>query len=414
MKNMRIKTALLGLVVAGGLVFGQPAPAYAKMVSSYPEGDARAETTAEVQKPGSDLVAAELKGDKVNISLERAMELTMSNSPDVHKAQNELKSAEVAAEQSRSQAKKVEQAVEIHVPASLVGNWSGAVMQKDQTYYAATVYGPAATKKAVTLRQYALEAQEAACKLQTIQAYFTVLCDGQSEVSALYALEKAQNQLRVVQSRYEQGMATKLEVLSATAQVNGANTALAAARAKTVQDKRSLNVTMGLDPETNWSPSSKLDFVPMKIADVDKKAQELMEIAPMVNIARVTFELAELSHDNSISETPAFTYAGQTAELTYDTAKVEYEHAKDTYYIGAKALIENMSLAAEQYKIYQESQGLLEEVYRLTVLQYENGLNTQNDIQAAAADIVSNDAQRLSALLQYNVAKTAIEQGLIQ
>lgn len=76
-------------------------------------------------------------------------------------------------------------------------------------------------------------------------------------------------------------------------------------------------------------------------------------------------------------------------------------------------MLENLSLAREQYEVYNETQALLEEVYRLAVLQYENGLNTQNDIQAAAADLASNDSQRLNALLQYNIAKTAIEQGLV-
>ena len=82
-------------------------------------------------------------------------------------------------------------------------------------------------------------------------------------------------------------------------------------------------------------------------------------------------------------------------------------------YTSAKSMLENLSLAREQYEVYNETQALLEEVYRLAVLQYENGLNTQNDIQAAAADLASNDSQRLNALLQYNIAKTAIEQGLV-
>ena len=186
-----------------------------------------------------------------------------------------------------------------------------------------------------------------------------------------------------------------------------------AARAKTVQDKRSLNVIMGLEPNTNWSPNSQLTYEPLLIKDVEAKVQEIIVESPMVDIARATYEMAQLDYNHVNASTPGYTYAGKQAKLTLDTAKINYDNAQHNAYTSAKSMLENLSLAREQYEVYNETQALLEEVYRLAVLQYENGLNTQNDIQAAAADLASNDSQRLNALLQYNIAKTAIEQGLV-
>ncbi len=408
MKRIKLKTACLSLALIVGLT-AMPAPAYAKIVSELPAETTQQTETGEPAKPtGSAEIPAELAGEAVKISLEDAMDKALENSSDVLKARNDLKSAEVAYEQAKHQSKKMQDAADIYIPGV------GSLVKKDQTYYTATVYGPEARKKAVEMYQQALAAQEAGCKLKVIQQYYTVLCDGQSEVAALYAYTKAQNQMKTVQSRYDQGMATKLELLQAQTQVNAQKAALDAARATTVQDKRSMNVLVGNEPNANWSPSTKLSYDPLLIDDVEAKAKELMEIAPMVNIARITFELAELNFDNAVYVTPVFTYAGQTAELTYQTAKIDYENAQDTYYIGAKGMLEKLSLARSQYEVYEESQKLLEEVYRLSQLQYANGLNTQADVQAAAADIVANDAKRLSALLQYNVVKTAVEQGLIQ
>ncbi len=419
MKRIKLKTACLSMALIVGLT-AMPAPAYAKIVSELPAETTQQTETGEPAKPaGSAEVPAELAGEAAKISLDEAMNQALENSSDVLKARNDLKSAEVAYEQAKHLSKKAQDAAEITIPAQLAGamgitNISGSIMPKDQTYYTATVYGPEARQKAVELYQNALAAQEAGCKLKVIQQYYTVLCDGQSEVAALYSYNKAQNQLKTVQSRYDQGMATKLELLQAQTQVNAQKAALDAARATTVQDKRSMNVLVGNEPNANWSPSTKLSYDPLLIDDVEAKAKELMEIAPMVNIARITFELAELNFDNTVYVSPVFTYEGQTAELTYQTAKIDYENAQDTYYIGAKGMLEKLSLARSQYEVYEESQKLLEEVYRLSQLQYANGLNTQADVQAAAADIVANDAKRLSALLQYNVVKTAVEQGLIQ
>lgn len=423
MSKIPFKNVALGLALAGSLFWVQPQTAEAALLSGKeptPE-----EVAVQEEEQGSPKVEAQLTGEARSISLDEAMELAMTNNATVLKARNDLASAEVAAQKAASQSRTAKQVAQITLPTVTMptpvydadGNvvyvpttsGGGKAMAKNQTYYAATVYGPEATKKAVEIQTYALASQEAACSLQTIQAYYTVLCDGQAEQSALLALEKAQNQYNVVESRLNQGMATKLELLSAQAQVNGAKAALDATRAKTVQDKRSLNVIMGLDPETNWSPNSQLTYDPLLIKDVEEKVQEIVSGSPMVQLTEVVFELADITKKNDMLAKPSFTYDGKTAELTYQTAKIEYDNAQSVAYTSAKSMLENLSLAREQYEVYNETQALLEEVYRLAVLQYENGLNTQNDIQAAAADLASNDSQRLNALLQYNIAKTAIE-----
>ena len=427
MSKIPFKNVALGLALAGSLFWVQPQTAEAALLSGKeltPE-----EVAVQEEEQGSPKVEAQLTGEARSISLDEAMELAMTKNATVLKARDDFASAEVAAQKAASQSRTAKQVAQITLPTVTMptpvydadGNvvyvpttsGGGKAMAKNQTYYAATVYGPEATKKAVEIQTYALASQEAACSLQTIQAYYTVLCDGQAEQSALLALEKAQNQYNVVESRLNQGMATKLELLSAQAQVNGAKAALDAARAKTVQDKRSLNVIMGLDPETNWSPNSQLTYDPLLIKDVEEKVQEIVSGSPMVQLTEVVFELADITKKNDMLAKPSFTYDGKTAELTYQTAKIEYDNAQSVAYTSAKSMLENLSLAREQYEVYNETQALLEEVYRLAVLQYENGLNTQNDIQAAAADLASNDSQRLNALLQYNIAKTAIEQGLV-
>ena len=41
---------------------------------------------------------------------------------------------------------------------------------------------------------------------------------------------------------------------------------------------------------------------------------------------------------------PLFTYDGKTAELTYQTAKIEYDNAQSVAYTSAKSMLENLSL----------------------------------------------------------------------
>jgi outer membrane protein TolC len=386
-------------------LFSVSQPAYAKLVSSLSEdstSSAAADSTASTANQGSTTVTATLTGEKKSISLNEAMELALANSSDVLEAANNMADAKVDWDKAADQAKSY---------YKLLGRPDYSRLNQD--YYALIVLTPALMEKTYDIYVYTDELQQSAAKLKAIQGYYTVVCNGKSEVASLYSYQKAQNQYSTVKARYNQGMATKLELLSAQAQVNGAKVALDAARATTVQSKRSLSILMGLDPETNWSPTTQLTYDPLKIADADAKAKEMMEASPAVGIAKAQFEIATLQHDYEAGFNASFTYDGQIAEISYDTAKVQYQNAQNTAYTNAKAMLENLSLAKSQYDVYQESQTLLEEVYRLSVLQYENGLNTQNDVQSAAADIVSNDASRLQALLNYNVLKTTIEQGIV-
>ncbi len=403
MKKMKFGAMLMSLMLV--CLFSASQPAYAKLVSSLPEdstSSAVADSTTSTANQGSTTVTATLTGAKKSISLNEAMELALANSSDVLEAANNMADAKVDWDKAADQAKSYYKAL-----------GKPDYSRLNQDYYALIVLTPALMEKTYDIYVYTDELQQSAAKLKAIQGYYTVVCNGKSEVASLYSYQKAQNQYSTVKARYNQGMATKLEILSAQAQVNGAKVALDAARATTVQSKRSLSILMGLDPETNWSPTTQLTYDPLKIADADAKAKEMMEASPAVGIAKAQFEIATLQHDYEAGFNASFTYDGQIAEISYDTAKVQYQNAQNTAYTNAKAMLENLSLAKSQYDVYQESQTLLEEVYRLSVLQYENGLNTQNDVQSAAADIVSNDASRLQALLNYNVLKTTIEQGIV-
>lgn len=392
-------------IAAGLLVALLAAPAQAGVVSELdaPQEQITAETAADtVDSADTKPIQAVLTGEKRYISLEEAMELALTNSSSVVAARNDLAAAKVSLEQTKGQAKDYNK---------LLGKPSTGMLTPSQ--YQAIVYAPEAMSKAVEMYEAVIELQESAAELQVIQQYYGVVCSGKSEMAALYAYEKAQNQLKAVTSRHNQGMATKMELLSAEAQVNAARTSLDAARAATVQAKRTLSVLIGLDAETNWSPSTPLQYESLPIGNIAEKAQQMVDESPSVDIARLQFEMAKLEYDYEIKRTHAATYNGQILELNYKTTEVQYENTQRQTLNSAKTMLENLELARQQYQIYLDSQEMLEEVYRLAVLQYENGLNTQNDIHSAAADIVSNDAKRLQALLNYNVAKTAVEQGII-
>lgn len=395
MKKIKLLCACTALVVA----LCAPQAAYAKMLPNPVVADGTLASTtvgdADAAQAGSATVEATLTGETKNITLDEAMEMALANSASVLSAKNDLEDAKINKERALRQVRNYSKLL------------ADSNINMQNLNYAADLY-----KQQLIIYENAYKLQQSAAKLQTIQGYYKVLCDGKAENAAMYSYTKAENQLKVVNSRYNQGMATKLEKLQAETQLNTAQVALDAARTTTVQDKRSFNILIGQDLETNWSPTSQLTYDPMLIDDVDAKVEEMVSAAPSLKIAEATLEIARIQYINN-SAGKGNTYDGKLAALEYDTAKITYNNTVSETRAAAKSMLENLSLAHSQYEIYEKSQSLLEEVYRLAQLQYDNGLNTQNDVQAAATDIMGNDSARLSALLQYNVAKTAIEQNII-
>ncbi len=405
MKKIKLPAACIGLAVVAGLTLGvvaQPYTAEAKILSELPKQEVVDEITGEVVKPSNEVVKPELTGEVKAISLNEAMDLALANSAAVLQAANTLEDAKIDYEQAADAGKSLNK---------MLGRPDKGRLNQQQ--YQVVVMLPEVMKKTLEIQTYAYDTQVAATKIQVIQSYYTALCNEKAEQAAEYSYTKALNQQKTVKLRYEQGMATKLEVLQTEIQVNSAKAALDAAKTATVQGKRNFSILIGQDAETNWTPTSDLTFEPLLISNVDAKAKEMMETSPTVGISKASFEISELTYDFNNKFSADFTYAGQIAELTYDSAKIAYENTQRQTYSAAKAMLENLNLVRSQYEIYEDSQELLEEVYRLSELQYANGLNTQNDVQAAAGDIISNDAKRLQALLNYNILKTTIEQGII-
>lgn len=394
MKKIKLLCACTALTVA----LCAPQAAYAKMLPNPVTTDGTSVSTTvagSTAQAGSATVDATLAGETRNITLNEAMELALANSADVLSAKNDLNDAKIDKEQAVRK---------VHNYSSYLSN-SNINMQN--LNYAADVY-----KQSLVIYENAYALQQSAAKMQVINLYYSILCNEKSEEVAQYSYDNAKTQLKNVEARYKQGMATKLEKLQAEMSVNTAKTQLDAAKNTTVQTKRNFSVLLGADIETDWHPTSKLTMEPLLIEDAAAKADEMLANAPSVKIADATLEIARLQFvQNSAGKKGTYDY--KLAELAYDTAKIDHDNTVKTTLVSAKSMLENLSLAYSQCKIYDESQVLVDEVYRLSKLQYDNGLNTQSDVDSAAASVVSNEASRLSAMLQYNVLKTAIEQNII-
>ncbi len=338
----------------------------------------------------------------LTVTLDSAIEKALANSSAVIEASNEYEKAKINLKSTQKKADDMYKLLR-----------RPDYSQLDQDMFQLIVYAPEVQQLAVNLAEKSEQAAIASTKVQIITQYYTIASCGKTENAKLDALEKAQRQYDVTNSKFKVGMASKLEVTQAQLEVDAARIGLDAARNDTQQNKRTLCAAMGLDPNASITLASTLEYKPLEIGSVDNAAKKLVAESPLVAIDEISYQMAEKEYNYNMRYLADFTYGGQVAQKTYDTAKAKFENTKRTTESNAYKSIESLQLAERQYNTAVKAKELQQEVYRLAVLRYENGLATQNDVLDAAANLTEADTTIIGALLQYNIAKTAYEQNLI-
>lgn len=396
MKKIKLMCAGMALVVA----MSAPQAAFAKMLPTPIEEEstttsATTGTDADATATGSATVEATLSGEVRNLSLDEAIDIALEDNYDVLAMKNTLEQMELTKDSQDRLVKKMDKYL-----SSANSTLQGLV-------YAADLYDVS-----MEALEVAYDMQVSGTKLQIITYYYSALNAEKYEDIVKQTYENAQAQLKNVEARYNQGMATKLEKLQAEVSVNSAKLSWDSAKSSTVQAKRSLSLQLGADVETNWKLTTPMKIEPVVIEDVDAKVEELLEEAPIIRYTELALETARKQYEYDSAGIKG-TNAGKTAALIYESAKLDYENTMSTQRATAKNMLEKLNLAYSQYLLSDESVKLAEEAYRLTKLQYENGLNTQTDVDTAAISLANTEYTRLQAMLQYNLYKTSLDEMLI-
>lgn len=397
MKKIKLMCAGMALVVA----MSAPQVASAKMLPTPIEEESTATgttvgaTDADTTVTGSATVEAALSGEVRNLSLDEAIDIALEDNYDVLAMKNSLEQIKLSKDSQDRLVKKMDKYL------------SNANSTLQSLVYMADLYDTS-----VESLEAAYDMQVSGTKMQVIAKYYTALNAEKYEDIVKQTYENAQAQLKNVEARYNQGMATKLEKLQAEVSVNSAKLSWDSAKSSTVQAKRSLSLQLGADVETNWKLTTPMKIEPVVIEDVDAKVEELLAEAPIIRYTELGLETARKQYEYDSAGIKG-TNAGTTAALTYESAKLDYENTMSTQRATAKNMLENLNLAYSQYLLSDESVKLAEEAYRLTKLQYENGLNTQTDVDTAAISLANTEYTRLQAMLQYNLYKTCLDEMLI-
>ncbi len=298
-----------------------------------------------------------------------------------------------------------------------------------------------------------LEAARQSLIYDTANAFYTCLIAKQVVIVREEALKQSRENYEMVKKKFDAGAASKFDLMRA--KVNVANTRPDAISArnnyKTALTRLKMVLALPMDTEIEVDGALEYtedEFTQLTLADYQKMAlqrrPEVLALEDQKEISRINISIARSAFMPKLFFQTDYSYLGMKDDLTFgnkDFSKgfssaislqlplftgmknsKQYQKAKISYNImldtekqvtdGIAAEVEavyNKFLEAkERFLSASENVDLAEETFRLAIMMYEEGTNTQLDVFTAQLGLTNARLNYLSSLYEYQLTRYAL------
>ncbi|ADI02710.1 TolC family protein [Syntrophothermus lipocalidus] len=323
------------------------------------------------------------------LSLNRAIELALTQSESVKKAEKEVDRTE---EWRNYRSDQLD-----YTPTEPPGN---ALVEVAWAQLLSADLSWRMSKKSLT-------AEQDKVALDTCKKYFDVLATQDKVQSAEAALDSARKQLQVARALYNVGMGTQAALTAAEAQYQAAQATLNAAQNDLDKGYVLLNQLVGLWPEDRPVLTDKVDFKALEITNLDYEVEKVLESCPTVWLAQETVTMKKYLEDMTLYTGEYRPYQArkievEQAELDALTTKEMFERITRSLYYGVKNLEESYSGAQEAVRAAQEN-------LKVVKAKYEVGLATSAEVAAAEKSLAEAQYTAYNLACQHAYMKLAFE-----
>ncbi len=263
-----------------------------------------------------------------------------------------------------------------------------------------------ASKRAAGARRdarRALVAKEQSLMLDVDEAYYN-LVTAQERANIIHASEEqARESLRIVRLRFEAGLASKMDVMSAEIALEQAVTSTLSAKNHLELAQLALKRTLGMDLDT---PVIAIDSAQPIAGDVDYEAALALALKnrPEIVKARETLEICELEAKFADNE-----YTPELTKRQLNNALAQARLAAGQAERGVRVEARQMYLSLEEshraISIASAATKQAEENYRIMKLRYEHGMEIANSLLGAQLSLTEARLSELQSIMSYNIAR---------
>ncbi|PCN45433.1 TolC family protein [Brevibacillus halotolerans] len=369
----------------------------AAMVMTSGSGLAAAATTAAPTTTQQVTVKKEQEVGANDLTIEKAVQLTLENNLDYKKAKIAVDNAMIGANAAAFTSTKIKEGM-IEDVGTATSKYVGTVKAEGQE----------------KLGKLALKRSEGSFKLGAEKLYFDLLNAEDDLTLKKQSLERSESQLKIANAAFGVGTRAKTDVLQAEAGVAQAKATVAQAESAKDIARLELNKFMGVDLNKKWNLLTKQTSENVEVMDVEKAITKALK--EHVDILTAQQEITNKEKELEVIEKYSILsgFDGQKAKNDYETNKLALTQAQNQVKVDLMQSYYNLNSIKTALEALKKGTEAATENYRLTKLRFENGLATAVEVVTAEEELSKAENSYQKNLHQLNLAVMSYENAVLQ
>lgn len=370
---------------------------------------------AEDAAPASTEAAEESENaNKVmNLSIEDAVKLATESDRQKWEIDDGIKKAKDSRRQGKDAKEQAEDLMSMPLEAvsamgiNITDNYVDTLLAKNNYY---TKYADAQISQLEKSSEQLVKGIE----IETKSLYYNVLVAEKTVEINQAKLTKADEQLRVVNLKFDNGSATKAEVLNAQLAVQEAKTDLDSAGDDLNIAKLNLLNRLDLSFDTEITlTDTELTYVPTAELDLNASIEKAKTDRPEILTAQNNLEVQEIETHVYTAYYTSNLWQNKSAVKKLEDAKLDVPQAYKDVELDVRSKYLNLVKAERALQNADKTLELAEEAARVNKLLYDNGMATSLDVLSANTDMAQAQIGRYQLLAAYNISKLTFDNSNI-
>lgn len=348
----------------------------------------------------SSVIFADNQESIKSLTLQQAIDIALENSQDMQIAELNIEKANIGLKEAKKAQDDLEDFKAMY--GTTLDNQLSTKLVKKGYYVKLSESGKLLAEKGKILNEEII-------KFSVETNYYDVLFSKENIKVKEQNLERSKKQHDDVVAKFNLGMSTKQEILTAEANLQQANLDLENAKSDYEYKIMNFNQTIGMPLTEEINLTDKLEFEPVEAIDIDEKIAEALENRFDIIQSKENYENEKLEFDLTTSIFSLKTYKGKTALYDKESTYNELVKAENDVKLNVRKAYIDLTKAERGVQAFEKSIESLKEAYRLSTLSYEVGLSTLLDVLNAQKALNDVELAYLQTLYNYNMCKLNFE-----
>lgn len=246
-------------------------------------------------------------------------------------------------------------------------------------------------------------------KYNTRKKYYELFKSTEMVKVAKEGLDLSKNVYDQSVLKHKLGVISSQQLLFTETELKQAESNLDNAKLDYEGQRMSFNDELGLPLTTKIGLESKITYNKNDEIDVEKAVKEGLENNAVLKVLRENHEISKLSLDAISAKFSSNTFNYKEQDIKVEETLKNLENTKNKIELQVR----NSSLVAEtkerQIDTYDKLVEKAENIYRLSLLSFDVGENTVNDIASSRIGLMNTKVELLNAIHSYNIAMLDFE-----